>query len=121
MSWREAQATAAQIYHELRGKHSPGYLHMVLRALERLLRAEERHDQPPATTHDRPKKTKKQTDAPRGRPRPSQHRARLVLQTVIVCAVLVLLALCGLAWAFYGPLPHGNPCHARAERIPEGT
>lgn len=42
MSWSEAQATARELYTQLRAKHPPGYLRMVLRALERLLNAEER-------------------------------------------------------------------------------
>lgn len=42
MSWSDAQATARELYTQLRAKHPPGYLRMVLRALERLLNAEER-------------------------------------------------------------------------------
>lgn len=46
MSWAEAQAVAARIYAELRALHSPRFVRMVLRALERLLRAAEKKDPP---------------------------------------------------------------------------
>lgn len=47
MSWRAAQDIAAKIYAELRREHSPAFIRMVVRALDRLLNAEHRNDKTP--------------------------------------------------------------------------
>jgi hypothetical protein len=51
MSWSQAQAVAAKIYAELRKEHSPGFVRMILRALERLVNAEEKNNGSQPSNH----------------------------------------------------------------------
>lgn len=45
MSWAQAKTVAEKIYTELRANHSPGFIRIVVRALDRLLNAEKKSEE----------------------------------------------------------------------------
>jgi hypothetical protein len=44
MSWRDAQTVARELYTQLRAKYPIAFIRMIIRALERLLNAEDKSD-----------------------------------------------------------------------------